>query len=629
VPVRTPPESRYGDRVRRRRWIGVTHVLAFVALLASRARAVQLEALEPGREWRLAALDFRGNQAVSADDLRKTMATKARRWYEFWKFWRPLPAFEPLTFRADLDKLVQLHRNRGYYHARITYDIELPTDGNDVRVVVYVEQGPPVFVESVTVSLEGAALPESERALLLEHLPVARDQVFAEDAYARAYTYLRTYYREHGFARVQVERRASVDVGRDAAAVNYVVESGPPSFFGEVHISGAETVGEAVVRREVAFERGQPFKQSLIERTRSNLVALRLFRSIRIMEDKTRDPRVDIRIRVGEGPKHEVRLGVGYDTEEQIRGLAAWRNYDFLGGARQLGFSARASLLRRTLAADFLQPHFPGNHDRVRLLLFEQQEDEETYTNDRSRASPRIEWEALPGLTPYAFYRIEYDSLSDLSPAVHRRFQGLSHGILSGLAFGVDWVDVDDLLDPSAGWTASASFEPVGGFLGGDFSFLRFLAEGRRYQRLPRNFVAALRARIGTEDPIAGSTDVPLFERFYAGGINSVRGYERRHVGPPDTFIDNDPIGGRSLVETSVELLHPITEKIGGAIFFDAGQISLASYDIPIGDLQYGAGFGVRYKSPVGPLRLDLGFPFEPRPGDAHWQVHVSVGQVF
>src|SRR5213596_3344437 len=98
--------------------------LALVALLAPRARAVQLDALEPGREWRLAALAFRGNEAVSTAECQKTMTTKARRWYEFWRFWRPLPAFGPLTFRADLDKLRQLHRNRGYYHARITHDIE-------------------------------------------------------------------------------------------------------------------------------------------------------------------------------------------------------------------------------------------------------------------------------------------------------------------------------------------------------------------------------------------------------------------------------------------------------------------------------------------------------------------------
>jgi outer membrane protein assembly complex protein YaeT len=611
--------------------VSLALALALLALFSPPARAVQLEALEPGREWRVAQLSFRGNHVVTDDDLRGAMVTKAPRWYEFWKFWRAPPSLDVVTLRADLDRVRQLYRNHGYYHARVAYDLELPAEGTALRVVLWIDEGPPVFVESVTVSLAGVALPPAEEARVRAHLPIAPNQVFTEDAYTRTYTYLRTYYREHGFARAEESRKAEVDLARDAAAVEYHLDSGPRCVFGEVHIEGAPTVGEDVVRREIAFREGEPFKQSLVERTRSNLVGLRLFRSIRIDEDESREPRVDFHIRVVEAPKHEVRLGVGYDTEEQIRGLAAWRDYDFMGGARQLGFSARASFIRRTIAADFLQPHFPGSADKVKFLAFEQEEEEDTYTNDRTRLSPRIEWEAVPGLTPYASYRAEYDSLthSSMTPAVRRRFHGLLHGFLSGFAFGVDWVDVDDLLDPTRGWTANASVEPVGSLLGGDFSFLRFVAEGRRYQRLPSHFVLALRARLGTEDPIAGSKDVPLFERFYAGGINSVRGYDRRRVGPDASFIKDDPIGGRSIVESSVELQHPITEKIGWALFLDAGQISLDSYDFPIGDLQYGTGFGVRYKSPVGPLRLDIGFPVQPRPGDARWQVHVSVGQAF
>src|SRR5207247_326248 len=254
-----------------------------------------------------------------------------------------------------------------------------------------------------------------------------------------------------------------------------------------------------------------------------NLMALRLFRTIRIDEDKSRDPRVAVRIRVIEAPRHEVRFGVGYDTEEQLRGLAGWRDYDLLGGARQLGFTARASFLRRSI--------------------------------------------------------------------------------------GADWNWTDDLLDPTRGWVTSASVEPVGGFLGGKFSFVRLQGEGRRYQPLVADLAAAFRFRLGAEEPFGGSRDVPLFERLYAGGIGSVRGYERRHVGP---LIDDDPVGGRSLVEGSAELRHPVTERLGAALFAGAGQGSLRSLGFPLDDLRYGFGFGVRYKSPVGPLRVDLGFPLEP-----------------
>jgi outer membrane translocation and assembly module TamA len=105
-----------------------------------------------------------------------------------------------------------------------------------------------------------------------------------------------------------------------------------------------------------------------------------------------------------------------------------------------------------------------------------------------------------------------------------------------------------------------------------------------------------------------------------------VRGYERRHVGP---FDAGDPIGGRSLIEGSLELRHPITETFGGAVFLDAGQVSLPSFTFPVGHLDYGAGFGVRYRSPIGPLRVYLGFPTNPPPGDPHWKVDLSIGQAF
>ena len=131
---------------------------------------------------------------------------------------------------SQLDRVRQLYRNHGYYHVRVAHDVELPAEGDLVRAVVYLEEGPPVFVESVGVTLAGEPLPDAERNLLLAHVPVARGQVFNADVYARALAYLRTYYREHGFARVDITRRAEVDPRRDAAAIEFHVDSGPTPF---------------------------------------------------------------------------------------------------------------------------------------------------------------------------------------------------------------------------------------------------------------------------------------------------------------------------------------------------------------------------------------------------------------
>jgi outer membrane translocation and assembly module TamA len=210
---------------------------------------------------------------------------------------------------------------------------------------------------------------------------------------------------------------------------------------------------------------------------------------------------------------------------------------------------------------------------------------------------------------------------------------------VSGLGFGIDLNGTDDLVNPTRGGVARVNLEPVGMLLGGDVDLLRVVWQGRFYQPLFAGFQAASRVRIGSQSPTAGSTDIPLFERFYAGGIGSVRGYALRRVGPlasdalggaKCSFLDCDqPLGGRSLLELSAELRRPVTERFDVAAFVDAGTVSLASWHFPLRDLQYGAGVGVRFRSVIGPLRVDLGFPFNRRGDDASWQVYFAVGDTF
>lgn len=608
--------------------------LVAVLLAARTATAVQLDALDLTVDWRLRALDFHGADAVSARELRKALVTKTRPWFAVWREW---PPFDPVAFRTDLERIRRAYEARGYYHARVVHDIDLPKKGHIIRAVVYIEEGPPVTVERVDVDLRGATLAPRARRRLLRRLPLAQGAVFAEHVYQAARIYLRTYYREHGYARVEVMPHADVDLRRNTVAVSYTVESGPETVFGKTDITGTARVDPEIIRREFVFDRGEPFRQSLLDRTRASLIGLNLFRAVRIDEDPGHDRTVDLVIRVDEAPPREVRFGVGYDTEEQVRGLASWRHYNFLGGARQLGFTARASFIKRTLLADFLQPHFPGRANRTRLTFGQTEEIEDAFTLDRTRLSPRLEWEATSRVTGFVFHRFEYDSLAKVNHAVPFRVPGATppNEFLSGIGIGADWNATDDLLDPKRGWVTSGTFEPVGGVLGGGINFLRTTAEGRVYRPLVGKLRGAARLRLGAADPFDGSQEIPLYERFYVGGINSVRGYGRWRIGP---FVRDDPIGGRTLVETSVELRHPITEKFGAAVFLDGGRVSRHSYDFPFSTLRYGTGFGIRYGSPVGPLRLDLGFPIQrplldrfrkPTKEDPRWQVHVSLGATF
>src|SRR5262249_2921461 len=178
------------------------------------------------------------NDALAEPKLTDAMLTKARPWYRFWQFWKPRPAFDPTVFRDDVERIRHVYRNEGYYHARVTADVVVPAEGDLLDLVIDVDEGPPALVTSVDVELTGEPIRDKDRQTLLASLPVKKDQIFRQEDYARGATLLHGWYREHGFARVKVERAATVDVRDDTAVVHYHVTSGPVSVFGDVDVQG-------------------------------------------------------------------------------------------------------------------------------------------------------------------------------------------------------------------------------------------------------------------------------------------------------------------------------------------------------------------------------------------------------
>lgn len=593
------------------------------AFVLGRAQAVQVGALEYRWDWRLAEVRIEGARAISEGDVAAAMLTLPRPWYAPW---RELPEFDPSTFEGDVERVRALYRRHGYYDASVVYDLELPALGNELVAVLYVDEGSLVRTESVTIA-GGEGVAGADEKTLLALVPLAPGDAFVEERYRTGSERIEAWFRERSYAHVVAARHARVDVAARSAVVRYDVTPGPPCTFGDVTVEGNEGIETDVIRREVAFEADAPFKQSALDRTRTNLNALGLFSSVRVTTEGSGE-RVDVRIAVVEGPTHAIRLGIGYDSEEQVRGLASWRHYDFLGGARQLGFAGRYSLLRRSLVADFLQPHFPVQTTRLRLIALQQREDEEPYTLDRSRGTIRVEWEPALGVVAQASYRAEYASLADVSEAVkHALPDATPHSaVLSSLALGVDWNHTDEPLDPTKGVFLRSAVEPYGGFLGGGVDFVRVSCEVRGYVPLLARTFAAMRVRVGTAQPTGSTHDVPIWERFFSGGTDSVRGYERWHVGP---MAGGDPIGGKSLLEGAVELRQRVTETIAIVVFADGGQVVRQSWRFPIDDLQLGIGAGVRYRTPIGPIRVDLGFPLDRPRGDDAWQLHFSVGPSF
>jgi outer membrane protein insertion porin family len=600
----------------------VIALLLGLMLFPELACAVLIDALDTTRQWKVEAIEFSGNKTFSADDLSEVMTTKARPWY---RLWEDRPSFDPITFQNDLEKLRRFYESKGYYGATVAYDLEIDESKSAITARITIDEAPPVLISEVNVEVKGDS---SAQAVPPKELPLKPGAIFREAEYQQAEQFLRTVFLDHGYAYVKTERKAQVNVDERRASIQYTIEPGPIAVFGATEVKGTDTVDPKIITRELTYHAGETYSQSKISESRDKLLALDLFASVRIGPAETQGTPtgVPMEIEVTEKSHREVRLGVGWGTEDKFRAQLQWRHLNWLGDGRRLSITGRYSSIAIRGAIDLVQPHFLTPNTQGAINGSYDQEDEETYLRHVGRLAPRLEQQFSKTLTGFVLYRLEYDKLNDIDQATVNALGPIRRkGFLSGPSAGIVWSTTDDPLNPKKGEVVTFGFD-YGGW-GGDFNFYKMTAQGKKYIDIGWQTIFASRLKLGLADSIGPDENLPLFERFYAGGENSVRGYVRRHLGPLSS--SGRPLGGLSLVEGSLELRRPIWKELSGAVFVDFGQVSKRAFDLPFGDLQFSRGFGVNYTTPVGPLSLYVGFPVHPPRGDRSWQINFSIGTFF
>ncbi len=593
---------------------------------AQPALALPLDALDEAKQWRVEEINFAGNTLFSADELQAEMLTQVRPWY---RPWAEQPEFEAVTFENDIERLRRYYEARGYYGTEIGYDLTVNDAESLLNIEIQVKEGFAVVIGEINVEVVGD-LPEQNRPTLPETLPLKTGAVFQEAHYLEAEQVLRGVFLRDGYAYVESSRGAEVNVDERVVRVWYSINPGPFTVFGDTVIRGTVDVDPGLVEREVAYRPGEPFSTVKIASTRAKLLALDLFSSVRISAQKTAArPRVlPMEIEVAEKPPRQVKIGVGYSTEEEFIAQAAWRHLNWLGGGRRFSIEAKYSSVTLSGGAALIQPHFITSETQGVLNFNHGQEDEQTYRRQLTRFNPRIDHRFSAGLSGFLGYRVEFDHLHDINAATVQALGDIRRqGILSGPALGLVWNTTDSPFYPTKGEILSLTIEQAGAIWGGAYRFFKITGEAKKYYEVGWDTILASRLKLGIADAIGADDRYPLFERFYAGGEKSVRGYGRRRLGPLSDA--DDPLGGLSLLEGSLELRRPIWRDLGGAVFVDFGQVALQPLDAHIFDINFAAGFGLSYNTPVGPIRLDVGFPFQKPPNDRPWQIQFSIGAHF
>lgn len=426
----------------------------------------------------------------------------------------------------------------------------------------------------------------------------------------------------HAFARA-APREVVVDHDRRTMEVTLRLEPGPAVRYGPIRFTGAEGISERYLLRLVPAREGSRFDVEDLEKGRTALADSGLFAAVRTRLPDRPDPdgRLPVTFELVQRKHRTIGGGIGFVTDEGPNLRAFWEHRNFFGAGERLRTDLQLSPVRQSADAQLRKPEVGA---RGQSLLFGAAllaEQVDAYEARSARVSAGVERRLARGLQGSLGLAYRFADIEDRGE--RERFALLS---LPG-RLALD--RTDDLFDPSRGARVAVELAPYWDTLGLGSHFVKGRVVASAYwpvRNRPR-LVLAGRAAVGTITGAARDS-VPADERWYAGGGGSVRGVPFQKAGPIDRR--GDPVGGRSVFEVSTELRWSITETIGIVGFVDAGNAYPASLPEPSAGLRLGAGLGLRYATPVGPLRLDLAVPLDKKAEvDDPFQLYLSLGQAF
>jgi len=524
--------------------------------------------------------------------------------------------------RGDLDRMQKVLRSEGYYDARVVYRME--SEEKPVRVTVEVVTGARYVLKQFVVTYSGpgsddAELPRDAHRLGATPGQPARAKVVA-DARQRLLEILAD--TGHPLAKV-VDQSAVVDHADDSLSVVLEIVSGEQARFGQLEIVGATSVEADYIEGFIPWREGEIFDRRKLNDARRRLLGTGLFAVVAFERPNALDAdgKLPVTVRVEERKHRSIGLAGRWSTDQGFAVEASWEHRNLFGRQELLSLSAELGEIKQEFAAAFKKPHFLRRDQDLLANGALAHEDTDAFNGPLTRYFVGLQRKITKNWKIVAGIPIEFSNLSDLQGA--RKFS------LFGLEIRGERDTSNDRLDPNAGSRLRLSLKPYYGTGENRVNFLTGRLGLTGYHAVDDEELYTLAARMKFGSIVGESTAaLPANKRFYAGGGSSIRGYRFQSVGPLGTA--NTPLGGRSLFEVSAELRAKVTDTIGGVIFIDGGNVYDDELPDLSTDLQWAIGFGGRYFTTFGPIRLDFGFPINPRDGvDDFMQFYISIGQAF
>jgi outer membrane protein insertion porin family len=585
--------------------------------------------VDPGPEYVLREIDFMDNVEVSDGRLQELVSTTPRQLL--------VPGSGRLVeqvLEEDLENVRSYYALHGWSRARVgPYRVEEVADG-ELRLVVPVQEGP----RSRVVTLDVAGNHAMARDELLADLPLVEGGPFHPILLEEVLDRVRFRYERRGYAEARVSATTDWNESRTLVDVGLSVLEGPRRTAGHLILRGNVETRDEVIRRVASLEPGEPLSRERLLEIQRSLYQLGVFFRVEVeLAPLGDDPTIrDVLVRVVEGRTQRLSYGLGWDSEEGLGGLFGYSHANVGGRAIRFQIDLRQSEKTERYRLLTSRPYAHGFS--LTGLVFQEADERPSFaveqqgtqlevarTRDRDRLSLFLDYRQSDlTLAPNVV-------LADADLPAGQEGRRLMDIQITSLTPRIVVDRRDDPLNPTRGNQLTLQVQyavPVEEV--STENFLKGFGQYVQYQPLGGDQVLAASLRIGAIERL-GEQPVSLAERFFAGGRTSHRAYDRDVLGIPGETLDGNgqPVGGGGLLLLNLDYRFPIAGAFGGAIFADGGNVWRDYVDIDPAGFKWGVGLGLRYLSPVGPLRLEWGFKLDREPGESPSEVFISFGNAF
>jgi outer membrane protein insertion porin family len=573
------------------------------------------------------SIQFVGNTHFSARKLRGVMQTKVK---SILSLVTDRGILQKDILETDADRVTAYYHDEGYMDAKVSSpNVDLQKDG--FHITIGVEEGERYKITDV--KLTGDLLDDYDKKII-KKFELKIGAFFSREKLRHDIDMITKAYMNEGFARVEVEPRVTREASDRTSTITFNVTKKGLVHIGQIFVTGNTKTRDNVIRREMRIYEGDVYSGKKVDDSLTRIKKLDFFETVEIIPTDTDQKDImNLNVKVKEKQTGSISVGGGYSSEDGLFASGQIQQKNLFGQGDSITVKAYVGQLAQRYIVSYTKPWLFGIPLTGGIDLYNWVRVYEDFTKDSYGFKLRAGYPFGQYSNVTAYYSWEdaklsgLDTMASKDPTFTNSLTGFQVKSAVGLSFERNTTDHPFM--PTKGSYIGASAEYASKMLGGDYDLFKHEYHVGIYEPLFWKFIGHLRGEIGFEKAGGGVDSFPIFERFFLGGINSLRGWKFGEVGPVDPA--GLVYGGDKYVVANAELLFPLVEKYGvrGVLFFDTGNAFAEGEGINISDFREDVGAGVRWNSPFGPLRIEAGYVLDKHTGEAPYQWQFSAGAFF